>query len=153
MLGLAAAGWGVEKITTIETGQTYQVGPYALEATSLTNAPGPNYQETIVHMNILRNGVKVGEMDPSKRAFSTRQMAVSQAGIVTLNFGQLYVAVAEPNAKGGFDARMYWKPLVSLIWLGALVMGFGGLLSLADRRLRVGVARRAKLPAGVQAAE
>ena len=104
-------------------------------------------------MNILRNGVKVGEMDPSKRAFSTRQMSVSQAGIVTLNFGQLYVAVAEPNAKGGFDARMYWKPLVSLIWLGALVMGFGGLLSLADRRLRVGVARRAKLPAGVQAAE
>jgi cytochrome c-type biogenesis protein CcmF len=153
VLGLAATGWGVEKITTIQTGQTYQVGPYALEATSLANVPGPNYQEAVVHMNILRNGVKVGEMNPSKRAFATRQMAVSQAGIVTLDFGQIYVAVAEQNAKGGFDARMYWKPLVSLIWLGAFVMGFGGLLSLADRRLRVGVARRARVPAGVQAAE
>ena len=44
------------------------------------------------------------------------------------------------------DASIYWKPLVALIWLGALVMAFGGGLSLSDRRLRVGVARRRVAP-------
>ena len=36
---------------------------------------------------------------------------------------------------------------MTLIWIGALVMAFGGALSLADRRLRIGVARRAAAPA------
>ena len=40
-------------------------------------------------------------------------------------------------------ARLYWKPLVTLIWLGALLMAFGGALSLADRRLRIGAPVRA----------
>jgi cytochrome c-type biogenesis protein CcmF len=153
LLGLAATGWGVEKITKIQPNETYLVGPYALVATSVDAAEGPNYREAIVHMTISRDGKVVAKFDPSKRFFKTRQMATSQAGIATLNLGQVYVAVAEQNADGSFDARMYWKPLVSLIWLGALVMAFGGALSLADRRLRVGVARRARVPAGLQAAE
>ena len=41
-------------------------------------------------------------------------------------------------------ARLYWKPLVTLIWLGAAAMALGGGLSLADRRLRFGAAARAK---------
>ncbi|MCW2272777.1 heme lyase CcmF/NrfE family subunit [Rhodoblastus acidophilus] len=153
LLGLAATGWGVEKITKVQKGETYQVGPYALQATSIEAAEGPNYREAIVHMTISRDGKEVATFDPSKRFFKTRQMATSQAGIVTLNLGQVYVAVAEQSPDGAFDARMYWKPLVSLIWLGALVMSFGGALSLADRRLRVGVARRAKVVGAVQAAE
>ena len=81
-------------------------------------------------------------------------MATTQAGIVTLNFGQIYVSVADQNENGTLDARLYWKPLVSLIWIGALVMAFGGGLSLSDRRLRVGVARRAaKIQIAAQAAE
>ncbi|MCW2286482.1 cytochrome c-type biogenesis protein CcmF [Rhodoblastus acidophilus] len=153
LLGLAATGWGVEKITKVQKGETYQVGPYALQATSIEAAEGPNYREAIVHMTISRDGKEVAKFDPSKRFFKTRQMATSQAGIVTLNLGQVYVAVAEQSADGAFDARMYWKPFVSLIWLGALVMSFGGALSLADRRLRVGVARRAKILASAQPAE
>jgi cytochrome c-type biogenesis protein CcmF len=153
LLGLAATGWGVEKITTVRAGETYAVGPYALEATAVNAGDGPNYKQAVVHMVVRRGDKIVAEIDPAKRFFKTRQMATSQAGIVTLNLGQIYVAVAEQNPNGSFDARMYWKPLVSLIWLGALVMAFGGTLSLADRRLRVGVARRARLPAGVQAAE
>jgi cytochrome c-type biogenesis protein CcmF len=65
------------------------------------------------------------------------------------------VNLAEEMKDGAIDARLYWKPLVSLIWLGALVMALGGCLSVLDRRLRVGVAARARkaLPPGVQPAE
>jgi cytochrome c-type biogenesis protein CcmF len=149
LLGLAATGWGVEKIVAMQQGDAYDVGPYQLEIVGLTQEQGPNYKEAIAHMSVRRDGQIVALISPSKRFFSTRRMATSQAGIVTLNLGQVYVSIADQNANGTLDARLYWKPLVSLIWIGALVMGFGGALSLSDRRLRVGVARRAtKVPAG-----
>jgi len=65
-------------------------------------------------------------------------MSTTQAGIVTLDLGQVYVAIGDPNDDGAVAARLYWKPLVTLIWLGAMAMALGGALSLADRRLRFG---------------
>ncbi len=154
MLGIAASGWGVEKIVAMKQGDVYDVGPYQLQVVGVTTDRGPNYQETVAHMSVKRDGQIVALLAPSKRFFSTRRMGTAQAGIVTLNLGQIYVSVAEPHPDGLIDARLYWKPLVSLIWVGALVMAFGGLLSLSDRRLRVGVARRAaKVQIAAQAAE
>ena len=66
------------------------------------------------------------------------------AGITVLDFGQIYVAIADPAPDGTVPARLYWKPLVTLIWLGAAAMALGGALSLADRRLRFGAAVRAQ---------
>lgn len=151
LLGLAASGWGVEKIVAMKTGEAYDVGPYQLQVVALKTAQGPNYTEAIAHMSVSRNGAVVASIEPSKRFFTTRRMGTSQAGIVTLNFGQIYVSIADQNEKGALDARLYWKPLVSLIWLGALAMALGGGLSLADRRLRVGVARRAVKVSGASA--
>ena len=54
-----------------------------------------------------------------------------------------YAALGDSHADGSVDARLYYKPLVTLIWIGALVMALGGSFSFADRRLRIGVARRA----------
>ena len=153
LLGLAATGWGAEKVVAMKAGEAYDVGPYRLEVMGTTSDIGPNYKEAVAHMTIRRGGEVVALLEPSKRFFSTRRMSTSQAGIVTLNFGQIYVSIADQNDNGTIDARLYWKPLVSLIWLGSLVMAFGGGLSLSDRRLRVGVARRAlKMPSNAQTA-
>ncbi len=152
MLGLAAAGWGAEKIVAMKTGEAYNVGPFQLQVIGMTSDKGPNYSESVAHMSVKRDGEIVALIDPSKRFFTTRRMSTSQAAILTLNFGQIYVSIADQNANGTLDARLYWKPLVSLIWLGALVMAFGGGLSLSDRRLRVGVARRAARALPVSAA-
>ena len=92
----------------------------------------------------------VATIEPARRQFATRQMATTQAGIATLGFGQVYVSIGDPAADGTIPARLYWKPLVTLIWLGACVMAFGGAVSLADRRLRFGAPARAK--AGASAA-
>src|SRR5208282_5048924 len=56
----------------------------------------------------------------------------------------LYVALGEPATNGGWTIRAYWKPLISWIWGGALVMAFGGVVSLSDRRWRVGAAARSR---------
>ncbi|MBV9017802.1 MAG: hypothetical protein JO058_19305, partial [Alphaproteobacteria bacterium] len=68
----------------------------------------------------------------------------------------VYAVVGDPDGKGGYTLRLYWNPLVPWIWLGAAAMALGGILSLSDRRLRVGApARRAReaAPVTVQAAE
>jgi cytochrome c-type biogenesis protein CcmF len=71
-------------------------------------------------------------------------MGTTQAGIATLDLGQVYIAISDPEPDGQVPARLYWKPWVTLIWLGALLMAFGGLLSLLDRRLRFGAPARSR---------
>jgi len=71
-------------------------------------------------------------------------METTEAGIATLDFGQIYISITDPAADGTIPARLYWKPLVTFIWLGAVLMAFAGMLSLADRRLRIGAPVRAR---------
>ena len=72
---------------------------------------------------------------------------------MTRGLSQLYVSLGDQTADGGLAVRIYHKPMVLLIWLGAVVMFLGGGLSLSDRRLRVGAPRPAKARAAMQPAE
>jgi cytochrome c-type biogenesis protein CcmF len=69
---------------------------------------------------------------------------------MTRGVSQLYVSLGEPNEDGSISVRIYHKPLVLLIWLGTLVMVFGGGLSLSDRRLRVGAPKPGRSKAAGQ---
>jgi len=151
VLGLAATGFGVEVVATLKTGAPVQVGPYEVTLDSVARRMGPNFGETVALMTIRSGGAVVEQIEPARRQFAARQMGTTQAGIATLGLGQLYVSIADPDATG-VPARLYWKPLVTLIWLGALIMALGGVLSLSDRRLRFGAPVRAKRPATVPAA-
>jgi cytochrome c-type biogenesis protein CcmF len=65
--------------------------------------------------------------------------------------GDLYVVLGDELSGGGYAMRIYFNPLVRLIWLGALAMAIGGVFSLSDRRLRIGVPRRARRAAAAAA--
>ncbi len=145
LLGLAATGWGVEKVMVIKPGDVVAVGPYELVVQNFGITEGPNYTAKLAHVAIRSGGVEIGTIDPAIRFYPVRGMSRAEAGIATLDLGQIYVSITDNGSGGTYDARLYWKPLVVLIWFGALVMAFGGLLSLSDRRLRIGVARRLKL--------
>ena len=95
-------------------------------------------------MTVSSGGVVLGTMNPSRKFYSARTMTTTDAGLMTINLGQVHIVVPEQSPDGSIDVRMYWKPYVALIWLGALVMFIGGGVSLTDRRLRIGVARRAQ---------
>ena len=69
-------------------------------------------------------------------------MPTTEAGIRTIGLSQLYVSLGDGTADGALVVRVWWKPLVTLIWGGALVMMAGGGVSLFDRRLRVGAPSR-----------
>ena len=79
---------------------------------------------------------------PSKRIFDVPRQATTQAAIYNALAGDLYVVLGDSQPDGAFVVRVYFHPLVRWIWLGSLIMALGGLLSMSDRRLRVGAARR-----------
>jgi len=144
LLGLAATGFGSETIAAMRVGAPQTVGPYEVTIDAVSERPGPNYSEVVAKASIRSAGALVASIEPAKRSFAARQTSTTQAGIATLNFGQLYVSIGEQGADGAVAARLYWKPLVTFIWLGACLMALGGALSLADRRLRFGVPARAR---------
>jgi cytochrome c-type biogenesis protein CcmF len=72
---------------------------------------------------------------------------------MTQGFSQIYLSLGEAKADGSLAVRLYYKPLVLLIWLGPVVMVIGGAFSLSDRRLRVGAPKPARSKAVLAPAE
>ena len=154
IIGLAATAWGVERIINLQPNEIVEAGPYQVSFDAVSSRKGENYAETFARMSIRSGGADLAAIEPSKRFYPARKMQTTKAGIETLSFGQIYVSIGDQNPDGSLAARIYWKPLVTLIWLGGLIMALGGALSLSDRRLRIGAPRRARAapPAALPAA-
>jgi len=153
LLGLAGVGFGAEAIAILHKGVPQAVGPYEITLDSVAQRVRPNYKETVTAITVRSGGTLVARIEPARRQFAAREMTTTQAGLATLDFGQVYVSIGDPTSDGAVPARLYWKPLVTLIWLGGCAMALGGAVSLTDRRLRFGVAARARTSAVAQAAE
>jgi cytochrome c-type biogenesis protein CcmF len=160
-LGIALIGivcettWNSEYIGNMHPGSSATVGAYVVTFDGSTGQPGPNYREDIARFTVTLDGKTIGTMAPSKRSFFTRGMATTEAALMSRGASQLYISLGDASADGAVTARIYYKPLVLLIWFGPVLMAFGGLLSLSDRRLRVGAPKpaRAKVSDALQAAE
>ena len=146
LLGVTAAtAWSIERIDMMRVGQAMEVAGKSLVLTETGLRNGPNYQDFVARFTLRQSGVAVTEVESSKRVFAVRQMTTTEAGLVTFGFSQLYVSLGElQETDGAVAVRAEWKPLVLLIWIGPVLMAFGGLISLADRRLRVGAPRPAR---------
>ncbi len=161
-LGIALMGivcettWNSESIASMRQNDVVTVGGYQVKLDGVTQQQGPNYREAVSRFTVMLDGRTVGVMTPSKRSFTTRGMSTSEAALLTRGVSQLYISLGDSNADGSAAVRIYYKPLVLLIWFGPVLMAFGGFLSLTDRRLRVGApkpAKAAKTAGALQAAE
>ncbi|MBV8765886.1 MAG: heme lyase NrfEFG subunit NrfE, partial [Hyphomicrobiales bacterium] len=131
----------------MSVGDARDVGGYTLTLTSLSPRQGPNYRETVANFSIAEAGVPRGEVFSTKRVYTVRGTPTTQVGLMTTGFSQIYASLGESEPDGRVGVRLYWKPLVLFIWLGAVVMALGGALSLSDRRLRLGVPARRPMAA------
>jgi cytochrome c-type biogenesis protein CcmF len=144
---VAATAWGTEQIASVKPKETIALGDYRLTFDGALPRQGPNYRELVGRFTVRVSGNVVGVMEPSKRSFAARQTSTTEAALLTRGFGQIYLSLGDTSADGALAVRAYYKPLVLLIWLGAVAMFLGGALSLSDRRLRVGAPRPARKPA------
>ncbi|MCM5558597.1 heme lyase CcmF/NrfE family subunit [Pleomorphomonas sp. JP5] len=155
LLGVVAtSAFQSEAILEMKPGDTATIGAYSVTFDGLRNTSGPNYSEVIASMTVREGGIVRFVVAPSRRFYAVRQMPTTEAGIHTHGLSQFYVTLgSEGRDTGSVVVRMWDKPLVTLIWLGALVMMAGGALSLSDRRLRVGAPKPARRAAPVATAE
>ncbi|HET7847868.1 MAG TPA: heme lyase CcmF/NrfE family subunit [Pseudolabrys sp.] len=148
LLGIVCATtWGTERIVSLKPSQTVSISGYDLTFDGLVPRDGPNFRELAAKFTVREGGVPIGIMQPSKRSFPSRNMTTSEAALMTRGPSQLYLSLGDAEADGSIAIRLYYKPLVMLTWLGAVIMALGGALSLSDRRLRIGAPKPAAKPA------
>jgi cytochrome c-type biogenesis protein CcmF len=148
LLGIVSAThWASERIVALKPGDVATIRRYDLTFDGMVPRQGPNYHDQAAKFTVRRNGKAIAVMMPSKRTFDARSATTTESALLTRGLSQLYVSLGEVNADGSVAVRIYHKPLVLLIWLGAVVMALGGGLSLSDRRLRVGAPKPAAKPA------
>jgi len=134
-------------IVGVKPTQTVSLSGYDLTFDGIAQRGGPNYNAEVASFTVRKGGSLIGVMQPSKRTFATRAMTTNEAALMTRGAGQLYLSLGDTKDDGNTAIRLYYKPMVMLIWLGAVVMMLGGALSLSDRRLRVGAPKPAAKPA------
>ncbi len=144
---IGVSAFQTENILTMRPGDKLDVAGYTLRFDGMTPLQGPNFTADEARFTLTDgDGAFVATIASSKRLYTARRMPTTEAGIETIGFSQLYVSLGDPGEDGQMVVRVWWKPLVTLIWLGTLVMIAGGIASLSDRRLRVGApSRRARL--------
>ena len=144
MLGIVCAGtWGTERIVALKPSQTVSLSGYTLTFEGLAQRPGPNYTAEVARFTVRQGENVIGIMQPSKRHFASRGMTTNEAALMMRGLGQLYLSLGDTKSDGSAAIRLYYKPMVMLIWFGAVIMMLGGALSLSDRRLRVGAPKPA----------
>ncbi|KAA3450934.1 heme lyase NrfEFG subunit NrfE [Mesorhizobium sp. SARCC-RB16n] len=157
-LGLTVLGivgtlcFGTEKILSMHAGETVEISGRTVRFVGLYPAQGPNYSEDRGRFELIGvSGSPVGEISSAKRFYPVRQTTTTESGIKTIGLSQLYISLGDEGKDGSVVVRLWWKPLVTLIWGGGLVMMAGAAMSLMDRRLRVGAPSRRRKQASAVA--
>ena len=138
-----SSAWSVEKIETVRPGQAVELAGYRIALDGISQVRGVDYVATRADLRLLKGDAVIAEMHPEKRFFPLEKGTQTDVAIRTNLLADVYAVIGDPDGKGGYTLRLYYNPLVPWIWLGAAVMAFGGLVSLSDRRHRVGAPRPA----------
>lgn len=125
-----------EKDVRLVKNQSYSLAGYEFTFKGIEAHKGENYQANRATMTITQNGKLITTINPEKRDYGRDQMPMTEAGIDAGFTRDLFVALGEPLGKDAWSFRIYHKPFVRWIWLGGVLMGFGGLLAALDKRYR-----------------
>ncbi len=154
VLGItASSAWQTERILIMAPGESTEIAGYRITFEKMARVPGPNYTSDRATLVVTQGGTPIATLYPEKRHFSNPPQVTTEAAIHTTLLADLYAVIgdrqtaADGKGKTGWTVRLYHNPLVPWIWIGAVIMVLGGLISLTDRRHRVGAPRPARAPA------
>ena len=150
--GVSASAFSQEAIEVLPVGGSMRLAGFEIRLQAMDKVPGPNFSADRATIVISKGGETVATMYPERRFFPLQKQTTGETAIRGGLVADLYLALGEADAAGHWTVRAYWKPIVSWIWLGCLIMAGGGLISLSDRRWRVGAAVRSGHGAAVPAA-
>ncbi len=141
--------FGVESDRSLSPGESIEVAGFEFEMSELRgDVRGPNFSAIEAAIDIRKDGEYIATVRPQKRRYLVQQSPMTEAGIHAGLDKDLFVALGDPLGNNAWSVRIQYKPLIRLIWLGALVMAIGGLIAVSDRRYRVNVREKAPAAAG-----
>jgi cytochrome c-type biogenesis protein CcmF len=124
-----------EVLTAARPGEQVQVGPWLVEFKSVVPTAGPNWTALEAELRASR-GRGVTVLKPQARYYTSPPTETTESAIKTVASGELYTVLGKPAEDGRWQLRLWWKPLVTLIWLGGALIALGGALSLGGRAWR-----------------
>ena len=156
-LGLVVCALGVvltsqqsdERDLRLAPGESLELGGYSFVFEGATHFDGPNFTSDKGTVRVFEGDKQVTVLHPEKRLYTVQQMPMTEAAIDAGFTRDLYVALGEPLENGAWAVRVHIKPFVRWIWLGALMMSLGGVLSVSDKRYRVKVRNRVRETLGL----
>jgi cytochrome c-type biogenesis protein CcmF len=131
-----------ERLVAARPGETVRVGPYDVRFDGVAPVVGPNWTAVEATLRASRGGGNAFVLHPQARMFSAPPTETSESAISTRLDGQLYTVLGKPDQGGRWQLRLWWKPFVTLIWLGGAMVAFGGFLALIGRVRRERRSRR-----------
>lgn len=131
------SNYDLERDVRMAPGERVALGGYEFEFTGVKPFQGPNYTAQIGVFDVYRDGHFVVHLEPEKRLYTVQRMPMTEAGISSTLFRDLFIALGEPLGNSAWAVRVYIKPFVIWIWLGAGIMALGGGISLTDKRYRM----------------
>jgi cytochrome c-type biogenesis protein CcmF len=147
-------GYEVERDVRLDVDASTEVGDYQFKFLGVKPAPGPNYRALTGTVEVRKDGKLVETLQPEKRIYNASGQTMTIAAIDTRVLGDIYVSLGEPVAAGGaeniagpWSVRVYLKPFIDWIWMGAFLMALGGFVAVSDRRYRLAFKRKATMPA------
>ena len=140
----ASTAFRTESIQLMRPGEDITVAGYNLRFDGATAIRGPNYTAARGLFTVRKNGEIVTILTPEKRQYPAEGSNTTEAGIRTTIVGDLYAVLGERASNGAWSTRIYFNPLVAWIWAGAILMAVGGMVSLTDRRYRIGAPKPAQ---------
>jgi cytochrome c-type biogenesis protein CcmF len=126
----------IEKDIALKPGQSVELQGYTFDFVSTRPVSGPNYDAIESEIKVSRDGKPVTTLHPQKRTYRVQTMPMTEAGIHVNWKRDLFVAMGDDLGAGAWSMRLQYKPFVRYIWLGALIMAFGGIIAITDRRYR-----------------
>ncbi len=118
----------------VNKGDTMQVGAYTLRVANLTEGDTPNYQWETATLEVSKNGQPLGTLEPTRRFYKQQQQATAEIALRTRLNEDLYINYAAHDGNKA-TLQAYVFPLVTWIWIGAMVLIGGTLVALVPAKV------------------
>ncbi|MFL2568652.1 MAG: heme lyase CcmF/NrfE family subunit [Gammaproteobacteria bacterium] len=129
----------IEKEVVMNLNEKLDVGGYSFEFVDINENIGPNYSSVIGHFRVYTNNEFITDMYPEKRLYNSSEMPMTEAGIDPGFKRDLYITLGTMIDQNKWSVRIYHKPLIRFIWIGALMMALGAILSVLMKRRNIKV--------------
>ena len=138
IIGVALVkGYQSERDVRMYEGETVTVAGYTFTFNGVETVRGPNYTADRGDFTLSMNGRELQHLYPEKRKYySSNSMPMTESAIRHSITGDVYVSLGTPTNDGGWVVRAYYKPYVTWIWWGCIIMAAAGLWAASDRRYR-----------------